>query len=134
MKAETAIALSIVLETIKIRHDENVKSRIPPRGVPNMKFPRKNGGEGNFYKWLPAGEPVRWFVFCALFIPRHRDCWKRRSPAYGPCTRDYLILSPDTSDYMNNTVYNIIKIISISCFYSVTNFSYTITSVSYNIL
>lgn len=39
--------------------------RISPRGITNMKFPRKNGGGGNFYKWLPVGDPVRWCVLCA---------------------------------------------------------------------
>ncbi|CAH2215968.1 jg5076 [Pararge aegeria aegeria] len=59
MARETTIAF-IVLETIKKRgHDgKNVKTQIyswiPPCGVPNMKFPRRNGGEGNFYKWLPG--------------------------------------------------------------------------------
>lgn len=49
-RVETAIA-GIVLETIA-RPWWNVECA--PRGVPNMKFPRRNGG-GNFYKWLPWG-------------------------------------------------------------------------------
>lgn len=32
------------------------------RSVPNMKFPRRNGGEGNFYKWLPG--PAAGGLFC----------------------------------------------------------------------
>lgn len=36
------------------------------RSVPNMKYPRRNGGEGNFYKWLP-GPRGRWFVLRAAF-------------------------------------------------------------------
>lgn len=57
-----------------MRHDEMSNlQRIPPRGIPNMKFPRRNGGGGgNFYKWLPVGDPVRWFCV-GLFM----DCWGR---------------------------------------------------------
>lgn len=56
-----------------------IYARIPPRGVPNMKFPRRNGGEGNFYKWLPARAGVgRWFV-SERFSQRPRvakhTCW-----------------------------------------------------------
>ena len=41
-----------------------------------MKFPHRNGGGGNFYKWLPAGAR---FVFCDAFHAlglhtRHRLC------------------------------------------------------------
>lgn len=71
---------AIVLENNKTcRHDGNVKihSRIPPRGVPNMKFPHRNGGGGNFYKWLPAGAR---FVFCDAF--RALGLNTRRTPHY----------------------------------------------------
>lgn len=43
----------------------------PPRGVPNMKFPRRNGG-GNFYKWLPWGAVRAGGLFSVLFTDTRR--------------------------------------------------------------
>lgn len=62
-----------------------IYARIPPRGVPNMKFPRRNGGEGNFYKWLPCGESGGLFSGERFSRPRVAKCEHTRGLATFAC-------------------------------------------------